>query len=172
MGTATYKKLLFKIRAMLLFFAVSLAISGITAFPVETELHWLLQHRNLLPDFMEGFISDAYNAISITNKNYPSLAYGYDWLAFAHVVFAMLFIGPYRHPVKNIWVIEWAMLACVAILPVAFFAGPVRHIPVYWSLIDCSFGIIGIIPLFICRKWIKQLESLLENKSRLKPYIE
>ncbi len=160
MAATTHRRLLFRIRALLVFFAVSLAISGITAFPIETELHWLLQHPSLIPDMMEGFIGRAYDAIATTNKNYPSLAYGYDWLAFAHIVFALMFIGPYRDPVKNIWVIEWAMLACVAIFPVAFFAGPVRQIPVYWSLIDCSFGVIGIIPLWICRKWIKRLEAL------------
>lgn len=160
MNLAARHKLMLKIRAMLVFFAVSLAISGITAFPVETELHWLLQHPNLIPDFMESFIANAYNAIATTNKNYPSLAYGYDWLAFAHVVFAMLFIGPYKNPVKNIWIIEWAMLACIAIFPVAFFAGPIRQVPVYWRLIDCSFGVIGIFPLWICRRWIKQLEAI------------
>jgi hypothetical protein len=163
----THKKLLFKTRTMLVFFAVSLAISGITAFPVETELHWLVSHPNLIPDFMEGFIKDAYVSISYTNRNYPSLAYGYDWLAFAHVVFAMLFIGPWRSPVKNIWVIEWAMLACIAIMPVAMIAGPIRQIPFYWRLIDCSFGVIGIIPLWICRKWIKQLEMMEQSKSNM-----
>jgi hypothetical protein len=159
MARSAHAKLLFRIRVMLVFFAVSLAFSGMTAFPVETELHWLLEHPSLIPDFMEGFIAKSYNAIATTNKLYPSLAYGYDWLAFAHIVFAMLFIGPYRDPVKNIWVIEWAMLACVAIFPVAFLAGPIRQIPLYWRIIDCSFGVIGIVPLWICRRWIKQFEA-------------
>jgi len=85
------------------------------------------------------------------------LAYGYDWLAFAHIVIALFFIGPLKDPVKNIWVIEWGMLACVAVLPLAFIAGGVRGIPFYWKCIDCSFGIFGIIPLYLLRKWIKKL---------------
>lgn len=160
MQSTSYNKKLYKVRAMLVFFAVSLALSGITAFPIETELHWLLQHKDLLPTFMESFITSSYNGIAITNKNFPSLAYGYDWLAFAHIVFAMLFIGPIKNPIKNIWIVEWAMLACIAIIPVAMIAAPIRQVPFYWRLIDCSFGVIGIIPLFVCRRWIKQLEQL------------
>jgi hypothetical protein len=70
----------------------------------------------------------------------------------------MAFIGPLRDPVRNIWVIEWAMLACVAVIPLAMIAGPIRGIPVYWRLLDCSFGVIGIIPLWIVRRWIKNMK--------------
>ncbi|MBR2261972.1 MAG: hypothetical protein IJ916_09780 [Paludibacteraceae bacterium] len=51
------------------------------------------------------------------------------------------------------------MFACVAILPLAFICGPIRDIPFYWTLIDCSFGVFGIIPLLICLKYIKRLEQ-------------
>ena len=34
--------LLKKIRLLILFFIVALILSGVTAFPVETELRWLL----------------------------------------------------------------------------------------------------------------------------------
>jgi hypothetical protein len=47
-----------------------------------------------------------------TSKDYPFLFYGYDWLAFAHFVLAILFIGPLRDPVKNKWVIEFGIIAC------------------------------------------------------------
>ena len=93
------------------------------------------------------------------------LAYGYDWLAFAHIVIAMAFIGPFKEPVKNVWIIDWAMLACIAIIPLAFIAAPIRHIPYYHILIDCSFGLIGIIPLLICKRWI----NILKMKSNLNP---
>ena len=152
-------KLLVKIRLLIIFFMVALVLSGATAFPVETELRWLLQHPSLVPSFAEKWLQDVYAALQETNAEYPMLAYGYDWLAFAHIVIAMMFIGPLRDPIKNIWVIEWGMLSCIAVLPLAFIAGPVRHIPLYHILIGCSFGIIGIIPLLICRRWIKQLEA-------------
>ncbi len=155
-----YKTLLRKIRLTIVFFMIALALSGITAFPLETELHWLLQFSNYMPATLAAFINKVYEALRDTNLRYPMLAYGYDWLAFAHLVIALFFIGPLRDPIKNIWVIEWGMLACVAIIPLAFIAGAVRGIPFYWKCIDCSFGVIGIIPLYLLRKWIKQLAFL------------
>jgi hypothetical protein len=155
-----YKKLLTKIRFTIVFFMVALILSGITAFPLETELHWLLGFRNQMPAKLAAFFTSVYEALHDTNLRYPMLAYGYDWLAFAHIVIALFFIGPLKDPVKNIWVIEWGMLACIAIIPLAFIAGPVRGIPFYWKCIDCSFGIFGIIPLYLTRKWIKKLERM------------
>ena len=152
-------KLLTKIRLLIVFFMVALILSGVTAFPVETELRWLLNHPSLVPSFAEKWLQDVYTALNETNAKYPMLAYGYDWLAFAHIVIAMMFIGPLKDPVKNIWVIEWGMLSCIAVIPLAFIAGPIRHIPLYHILIDCSFGVIGIFPLWVCRKWIKQLQA-------------
>jgi hypothetical protein len=154
------KRKLLHIRLMVWFFMIMLALSGITAFPVETELHWLLQFKNTMPNSLADFIQQVYNGIADTNLKYPFLAYGYDWLAFAHLVIALLFIGVLKNPVQNIWVIEWAMIACIAIFPLAFIAGPIRQMPLYWQLIDCSFGVFGIIPLYLCRKWIIQLKQM------------
>ena len=151
-------KLIVKIRLMLLFFIVALILSGVTAFPVETELKWLLSHSSLVPTFAQEWLQQVYNALVETNSKYPMLAYGYDWLAFAHIVIAMAFIGPFRDPLRNVWIIDWAMLACIAVIPLAFIAAPVRHIPYDHVLIDCSFGLIGMIPLLICKRWINQLK--------------
>jgi hypothetical protein len=150
-------KLISKIRLLILFFIVALILSGVTAFPVETELRWLLSHDSLIPSFAEKWLQDVFVAIAETNAKYPMLAYGFDWLAFAHIVIAMAFIGPLKDPVKNKWVIDWAILACIAVIPLAFIAGPIRSIPMFHIFIDCSFGVIGIIPLLICRRWIKKL---------------
>ena len=154
-------KLLTKIRLLVIFFMIALILSGVTACPVETELRWLLNHPSLVPAFAQTWLQNVYNALVETNTKYPMLAYGFDWLAFAHIVIAMAFVGVLKNPVKNIWIIEWAMLACVAIFPLAFLAAPIRHIPMFHVLIDCSFGVIGLIPLWICRKWIKQLEGII-----------
>ena len=86
--------------------------------------------------------------------------YGYDWLAFAHFMLAILFIGPLKDPVKNKWVIEFGIIACLLIIPFALIAGQLRGIPIWWRLVDCSFGVVGIIPLMICLKKIKQLEII------------
>ncbi len=81
-------------------------------------------------------------------------------MAFAHIVIATAFIGPLRDPVRNKWIIDWAMLACIGVFPLAFIAGNVRGIPWFHIFIDCSFGVVGLIPLAIVRKWINQLERL------------
>lgn len=149
--------LLTKIRALLWFFIVALILSGVTAFPLETEMRWLLDHPAMLPSSMRAWLQSCYDALKVTNRDYPMLAYGYDWLAFAHIVIAMAFIGPLKDPVKNSWIIDWAILACLAVIPLAFIAGPIRHIPLFHILIDCSFGVIGLIPLLICRRLIMKL---------------
>lgn len=46
------------------------------------------------------------------NAHYPFLAYGTDWLAFAHLVITVAFIGPYLDPVRNKWVIAFGLIAC------------------------------------------------------------
>lgn len=151
------KRQLTKIRLLIAFFMLMLVLCGITAFAPETELKWLLQFGGSMAGALQQWLQKVYTAISDANSKYPFLMYGYGWLAFAHLVIALVFIGPYKDPKGNIWVINWTMLACICILPLALIAGPVRGIPFYWQLIDCTFGVFGIIPLLICRRWIKQL---------------
>lgn len=147
------------IRRWLLFFMISLVFSGLTAIPVEWELSVLLPFFS--SDSTIGYWLDkVYYGIRDTNGKYPFLLYGYDWLAFAHFVLALVFIGPYRDPVRNRWVIEFGVYACLLIIPFALIAGHFRGIPFGWRLIDCSFGIIGLIPLLICYKKIRKLELL------------
>ncbi|MFO1513591.1 MAG: hypothetical protein U1F83_11850 [Verrucomicrobiota bacterium] len=45
------------------------------------------------------------------------------------------------------------------VLPFALVFGAVRGIPFWWRLIDCSFGVLGFIPLCVCRQWVKEIES-------------
>jgi hypothetical protein len=150
-----------KIRRWLIFFIVALIASGATAFPLETEMGWLVTKWPLQRSGpLYGWISHVYSALRDINARYPFLAYGYDWLAFAHLVIAVAFIGPLRDPVRNIWVVEFGMIACVMVFPLAFIAGVVRGIPVYWRLIDCSFGVIGLVPLTLCYRAIRRLSAL------------
>lgn len=153
------KKEITAIRRWLVFFMIALFLSGLTAIPLEAELDFL--GRCVAGTSMiSTWISKVSLAITYNNKHYPFLSYGYDWLAFAHFMLAILFIGPYRNPVRNKWVLEFGMIACVLVLPFAWIAGHYRDIPVGWRLIDCAFGVIGIIPLLICYRKINQLELL------------
>lgn len=155
-----------RIRIFIWIFISGLVLSGITAFPIETELklfRFLWLDGSFIADSFPGlaaWLELTYAAVTETNAKYPQLFYGTDWLAFAHLVIAVAFIGPLRDPVRNIWVIEFGMIACVMVVPLAWICGPIRGIPVYWRIIDCSFGLFGILPLWLVRSWIRQLETL------------
>lgn len=141
------------------FFIASLVISGLTAIPLETELDMLSRLFPIDTD-MGKWIDQVYQGVYDTNQRYPFMAYGYDWLAFAHFIMAILFTGPLKDPVRNKWVIEFGIIACMLIVPFALIAGHFRGIPLWWRFIDCSFGVIGLIPLAICLKKIRSAESL------------
>jgi hypothetical protein len=153
------------IRVWLVLFVVCLVLSGATAFPLVHELHWaedLLRSLSVpehLPALM-GWIERVRQGIDVADEEYPFLLYGTDWLAFAHLVIAVAFYGPYRDPVRNIWVVEFAMIACAGIVPLTVICGPLRGIPFWWSVIDMSFGVFGVIPLYVVRRKIKRLEAL------------
>ena len=152
------------IRNWLRFFIIALFISGATAIPVEQELTYVINHFPF-EGSIKGWLNEVLVGIKNTSNNYPFLFYGYDWLAFAHFLFAILFIGPLRDPVKNKWVIEFGIIACILIIPFALIMGGVRGMPFWWRLIDCSFGIIGLVPLIICLNNIKRLETEEKAKS-------
>jgi hypothetical protein len=154
-----------RIRVWLGLFIAGLILSGVTAFPLQTEVGWLacVVHAEALRATAEfiglgPWIDRVNEGLSATNARYPFLAYGTDWLAFAHLVIAVAFIGPFIDPVRNKWVIRFGLIACAGVVPLALIAGPIRGIPLGWRLIDCSFGVIGSIPLLICRRSILALE--------------
>jgi hypothetical protein len=154
------------IRLLLLLFVIGLIISGATAIPLETELKLLVRLAGVdggAQGDLGGWLLKVREAVIEINARYLFIAYGTDWLAFAHFVIAIAFIGPWRDPVKNVWVVEFGMVACVLVVPFALVMGSVRGIPLGWRLIDCSFGIFGIIPLWFCRRLIKQLELAQAN---------
>jgi hypothetical protein len=151
-----------RIKVWLWIFIVGLVLSGITAFPLETELrafaNWIDGDARARSSGFARWIVQVRDALIDTNAKYPFLAYGTDWLAFAHLVIAVAFIGPFRDPVRNIWVVQFGMIACAMVIPLALIAGEVRGIPFGWRLIDCSFGAFGIVPLWICYRDIRRLE--------------
>ncbi len=148
------------IQNWLIVFIVLLLLSGITAFPLRIELQWFANHINLFPKMFHTWILEVNYAIQYTSRNYPYLHYGTDWLAFAHIVIAIAFIGPLKHPLRNIWVIQFGMIACIMVFPLAFICGNIRGIPLFWQIIDCSFGVGGLFFLSIIYFKIKKLEKI------------
>ncbi len=141
-----------RIRLCLAVIVVGLVLSGVTAFPLTWELKILAR---FLPIPWVILVRDA---LIETDVRHPFLAYGTDWLAFAHLCIAAAFVGPWRDPVKNRWVIDWALICCAGVLPLALICGPLRGIPFLHRLVDCSFGVFGAVPLLLVRREIDRLE--------------
>lgn len=163
----TKSQLLRSIRIWLSLFIFGLILSGLTAFPLEHETGWLasfLSAHPILPNSIILWIARVHDALHANSVNYPFLAYGTDWLAFAHLVLAVVFLGPLRDPVRNKWVLQFGVIACISVIPLALVAGPIRGIPFLWRVIDCSFGVFGAIPLFICLRYVGHLQQLEQSR--------
>ena len=150
--------LLRSVRVWLAIVILGLFVSGVTAFPLQHELDLLVRiatHFKLAehaPALNDWFLR-VDHALADTNARYPFLAYGTDWLAFAHIVIAMLYIGPWLDPIRNKWVVTFGLISSIGVFFLALIAGPIRGIPPFWRLIDCSFGIVcGAISLLVLRK--------------------
>lgn len=154
-----------RIRVFLWVFIVGLVLSGVTAFPLVPEVNflarWLIGSglAGVFPE-LAGWIETVAHGLNDADARYPFLFYGTDWLAFGHLVIALFFVGPLRDPVRNVFVLKAGVAACAFVLPLAFICGPLRGIPFYWQLIDCSFGVFGAIPLLLCLRDIRRLENL------------
>jgi hypothetical protein len=156
------KTLLLRYRIGLGLFIVGLILSGVTAFPLLTELRLLASWLGITnaADYAEltglqHWIARVLFALEYNAVNFPFLAYGTDWLAFGHLSIAVFFIRPLFKPLESDWVLKCGLICCTAVIPTALIAGQVREIPFYWRLIDCSFGVFGAIPLIYCLKQTK-----------------
>ena len=156
-----------RIRFLTALFIIGLVLSGATAIPLPTETNFLVRILGV----SHGSIGQAQwpvqvrDALAQTQSQFPFLLYGTDWLAFGHFVIAIAFIGAWRDPVRNRWLFDFGLIACALVIPYAFVCGAIRGIPIWWRLIDCSFGVFGAIPLLFCRRWVIELENLDGNKS-------
>ena len=151
-------------RACVAVFIIGLALSGITAFPLRHELDLLASlldaDASAPADSLRGWIALVQRGLATMERDFPFLAYGTDWLAFGHLVIAVFFIGAWRDPVRNVWVLHAGLIACAGVIPLALFCGAVRGIPFCWRLIDCSFGVFGALPLLLVLRWTRRLERL------------
>ena len=158
-----------RIKLLTWFFIVGLVISGVTAIPLVTELDWiakLTDARQLVETPASSnapvwaiWLVKVQATLQETSDKHPILFYGTDWLAFGHFVIALAFVGALRDPVRNRWLFDFGLIACVLVIPFALGFGAIRGIPFWWRLIDCSFGVFGFIPLWFCRQWVNEIES-------------
>jgi hypothetical protein len=156
-----------RIKLLTWLFIVGLVLSGVTAIPLQGELNLLVNLSGSTDGSSEvtHWLLRVRDALAQTQAQHPFLFYGTDWLAFGHFVIALVFVGALRDPVRNRWLFDFGLITCVLVIPYALVFGELRGIPIWWRLIDCSFGVLGFIPLWFCRQWAKELENLIRDKS-------
>jgi hypothetical protein len=143
-------------------FIIGLVVSGATAIPLESEVNQLaiIFKANDESSAISGWILRVQAALKETQLQNPYLFYGTDWLAFGHFAIAIAFVGALRDPVRNRWLFDFGLIDCTLVIPYALIFGGIRGIPIWWRLIDCSFGVFGFIPLWFCRRWTSELEKM------------
>lgn len=167
--------LIFRFRAAMLLFLAGLVLSGITAFPLLQELRLLsrLLGVGAVSSGVESpglvmWIHTVQRGLEDIAAHYSWMSYGTDWLAFGHLVIALFFIAPLVNPLSARANIYAGLVACAGVFPLALICGAIRGVPFPWRLIDCTFGVIGALPLLYCLRVLRQLEA---GNSRFRPRV-
>jgi hypothetical protein len=138
-----------------------LVVSGVTAIPLLHELNFLA--KLLASDGgqtdLSRWILKVREGLEVTYEEYPFIAYGTDWLAFAHLMIALFFILPWRDPVRYEGVLKVGVAASLGVIPLAFICGPLRGIPLGWRILDGSFGLLCLPPLLFALREVRKLAA-------------
>jgi hypothetical protein len=170
----TQQSLLFRYRISLGIFVFGLVVSGITAFGLEIETALLNRVLGLNASTnpksflfpLQIFIYNVHLALNFTYARFPFLGYGTDWLGFGHLVIAAFFVLPFVDPIRYRAILSIGLLACAGVIVTALISGAIRHIPFFWTLIDCSFGVLGAIPLIYCLRITRRLLQCTDPRLR------
>lgn len=134
-----------------------LVVSGVTAFPLLHELNLLARFVGDGDSDLTRWILTVREGLEVTYNKYPFIAYGTDWLAFAHLMIALFFILPWRDPVRYEGVLKVGVAASLLVIPLALLCGPLRGIPLGWRILDCSFGLLCLPPLLFALRKVRTL---------------
>jgi hypothetical protein len=134
-----------------------LVVSGVTAFPLLHELNLLARFLGDGDGDLARWILTVREGLEVTYNQYPFIAYGTDWLAFAHLMIALFFILPWRDPVRYEGVLKVGVAASLLVIPLALLCGPLRGIPLGWRILDCSFGLLCLPPLLFALRKVRTL---------------
>jgi len=139
-----------QVRVVLLLFSAGLILSGVTAMVPLEGLNMLYP---------------LYGPGSFLHEAWPAMA---SWLSLVHEALSATYaIYPFliaaRDPLRNTWVVQFGIAACLLVLPHALIFGAIRGIPIFWRLIDTLFGIGGLILLLIIRATLRTIEPAAAN---------
>jgi hypothetical protein len=131
-----------RIKLLTWLFIIGLVLSGATAIPLPGELNLLANFcgsNGEASELARWLLRDR-DALSQTQERHPFLFYGTDWLAFGHFIIAIAFIGALRDPVRNRWLFDFGLIACVLVAPYALvFGGWLLALPASRALL-CRNG--------------------------------
>jgi hypothetical protein len=153
-------------RLMLGFVAFGLLVSGVTVWPAAPELKLVVRlvwGGGAPHDVLHAFVLRAIEGLEETNKRYPFMLYAHDWLAFAHIMLAVLFAGAMRDPVRNKWTVQCGLIMCAAVPLLAGVCIPLRGLPPCWFMIDSSFAPVAGLPLWLVLRDIRRAEAEAEK---------
>lgn len=142
--------------------AFGLFISGVTVWPAVPELKTAVRivwGAAEPTGVLHEFALKAIMGLESVAANYPFMLYAHDWLAFAHIVLAILFAGAIRDPVRNIWIVQCGLIMCALVPLLAAICIPIRDLPHCWFWIDCAFAPAAALPLWIALRDIRRAES-------------
>ena len=144
-------------RRVLTVFIFGLILSGLTAFPLQAEISIAadflgIRDPSAFADLhgLRHWIAFVAFGVHQTYAHFPFFGYVSDWLGFGHLVIACFFVLPLIDPQRYRGVLNAGLFACAGVVVIALVCGAIREIPWGWRLVDCSFGVLGAIPLLYC----------------------
>ena len=143
-----------------------LFMSGITIWPAVPELKMVVRivwGNGESAGVLHSFILRAIEGLESVEVNYPFMLYAHDWLAFAHIVLAILFAGAIRDPVRNVWIVQCGLIMCVLVPILAGICITIRGLPMVWFWIDFTFAPAAALPLWIALRDIRRAEAELHT---------
>lgn len=142
--------------------AAGLFVSGVTVWPAVAELKavvgWIGGSQPAAGE-LHGWLLRAIAGLEDMQVRFPFMLYAHDWLAFAHLMLAVLFAGALRDPVRNKWIVQCGLIMCACVPVLAGICIPIRGIPGWWFWIDFSFAPGAALPLWIAYRDINALEQ-------------
>ncbi len=152
---------------MIVIVVFGLLVSAVTIWPAIPELKMAVRivWGDAAPTgVLHSFVVKAIKGLEAMEADYPFMLYAHDWLAFAHIMLAILFAGAIRDPIRNVWIVQCGLTMCALVPVLAGICVPIRGIPWIYFWVDFAFAPGAALPLWIALRDIRRVEAQLDNK--------